>query len=69
MPRTATAPAQPSPRRHKLATINEAADYLSVHPKTLRRWIAAGRITSYAAGPRLIRVDLDELDAMLTSGR
>lgn len=59
----------PTVRRHQLATVNDAAEYVGVHPKTIRRWIAQGRLTAYAAGPRLIRVDLDELDAMLTAGR
>ncbi|MDQ1305876.1 MAG: hypothetical protein QG671_1708, partial [Actinomycetota bacterium] len=35
------------------------------HPDTIRRWISNGRITGYRMGPRLIRVDLDELAAML----
>jgi excisionase family DNA binding protein len=59
----------PPPRRHQLATVAEAAQYISVNPKTVRRWINQGRLTGYAAGPRLIRVDLDEVDAMLSAGR
>jgi excisionase family DNA binding protein len=58
---TAT-PARPTRR---LESIQNAADYLGVNPKTIRRHIAAGRLTGYRAGPRLIRVDLNELDAML----
>ncbi len=50
--------------RH-LVSIPHAARYVGVADKTIRRWIAAGRITGYRAGPKLIRVDLDELDAML----
>ena len=59
----ATLRAQSSPRR--LASITDAAEYVGVNPKTVRRYIAAGRITGYRTGPRLIRVDLNELDAML----
>jgi excisionase family DNA binding protein len=36
-----------------------------VTPKTVRRWIAAGRLTAYRFGPRLLRIDPDELDALL----
>jgi excisionase family DNA binding protein len=48
-----------------LATIVDAAQYVGVHPKTVRRWIARGQLTGLRAGPRLIRVDLNELDVML----
>jgi excisionase family DNA binding protein len=49
----------------RLESIPQAADYLGVSAKTIRRYIAAGRVAGYRAGPRLIRVDLNELDAML----
>jgi len=42
------------------------AEHISVSEKTMRRMIASGRITGYRFGPRLIRVDLDELDALLS---
>jgi excisionase family DNA binding protein len=51
--------------RQRLDTLNNAADFAGVSTKTIRRWIADGRITGYRMGPRLIRVDLDELAAML----
>lgn len=56
-------PATKSQRR--LVSIAVAADEYGVSTKTLRRYIAAGRLTGYRMGPRLIRVDLDELDAAL----
>lgn len=45
----------------RLDSIQVAAGIAGVHPKTIRRWIAEGRITGYRMGPRLVRVDLDEL--------
>lgn len=48
-----------------LASLPDAAELYGVHAHTLRRWIAAGRITGYRFGPRMLRVDLDELDGML----
>lgn len=54
----------PSPRR--LVDIAAAADTYGVHPRTIRRRIADGTITGYRlAGSRVIRVDLEELDATL----
>lgn len=57
--------ATPNKAVRRLESIPNAAEYVDVTPKTMRRWIASGRITGYRAGPRLIRVDLNELDAML----
>jgi excisionase family DNA binding protein len=52
---------QPSPRR-RWATPQVAAAYIDVNERTIRRMIAAGRLTGYRFGDRLLRVDLDELD-------
>lgn len=49
----------------RLTTLAEAGDYAGCNPKTIRRRIADGTLTGYRMGPRSIRVDLDELDAML----
>jgi excisionase family DNA binding protein len=60
--------ATPTERRlaeRRLASLAEAADYLGTCDWTVRRYIAAGALTGYRTGPRLIRVDLNELDAML----
>jgi len=50
----------------RLDSIHGAASTAGVHPSTIRRWISQGRITGYRMGPRLIKVDLDELARMLT---
>lgn len=55
----------PNKAIRRLESIENAADYIGVSTKTVRRYIAAGRVTGYRTGPRLIRVDLNELDAML----
>lgn len=49
----------------RLVGINQASQYADVHPITIRRWVAAGRVPAYRAGPRLLKIDLNELDAML----
>ncbi len=51
-------------RRH-LVSIAEAAQQIGVNPRTIRRRISDGTLTGYRMGPRLIRVDLAELDALL----
>lgn len=55
-PRSTTPPA--------FATIAEAADLLQVSPKTVRRYIAAGRLTAVRIGPRLVRVELASLERL-----
>ncbi len=49
----------------RYASIPDAAEYLSVHPITIRKLIADHRITGYRSGARLIRVDLNEIDAVM----
>jgi excisionase family DNA binding protein len=50
--------------RH-LASINQAANYAGVCTKTIRRMISRGELTGYRLGPRLVRIDLRELDTTL----
>lgn len=49
----------------RLASLNDAAEYAAVNPRTIRRRIADGSLTGYRLGSRVIRVDLDELDRLL----
>ena len=49
----------------RLAGINQAAAYAAVSPKTIRRRISDGTLIGYRLGSRVIRVDLNELDAVL----
>ncbi|WP_267616907.1 helix-turn-helix domain-containing protein [Gordonia bronchialis] len=49
----------------RLESLTAAAEYADVSTRTLRRYIAAGRLTAYRVGPRLIKVDLNDLDEML----
>jgi excisionase family DNA binding protein len=54
-----------TPASRRLVGIAQASEYADVHPITIRRWVAAGRVPAYRAGPRLLKIDLNELDAML----
>jgi excisionase family DNA binding protein len=47
------------------APIPVAASQVKVSPRTIRRMIARGELTGYRLGPRILRVDLNELEALL----
>ena len=57
----------------KYVSIQEAAEYLSVHPNSIRNWIENGKLTGYrlpSVGPRgavLWRLDLNELDQIIAA--
>lgn len=57
--------AMPMSSPRQLVNISVAAEYANVHPTTLRRWIAAGRLPAYRVGPRLLKIDLGELDQIV----
>jgi excisionase family DNA binding protein len=50
--------------RRELVSLAEAAAYAKLSVRTVRRYIASGRLTGYRIGPRLIRVDLEELESL-----
>lgn len=56
--------ARPKAKR-RLAGITEAADYANVSARTVRRYVADGRLTGFRVGPKLVKVDLDELDRII----
>jgi excisionase family DNA binding protein len=49
----------------RYATIAETAEYLGVTGRTVRQMIADGRLTGYRAGSRLVRLDLNQVDAAM----
>ncbi|WP_413247711.1 helix-turn-helix domain-containing protein [Rhodococcus sp. Z13] len=49
----------------RLVSVPQAAEEFGVSSRTVRRYISAGRITGYRFGPRMIRVDLNEIEAMM----
>ena len=44
-----------------LPSVKQAANYVGVAPKTVQRWISQGRLWAKRNGPRLIRLDRDEV--------
>lgn len=53
-----------TPRPQRLASLQDAASYADLSVRTIRRYIATGRITGYRVGPHLIKVDLDDFDKL-----
>ena len=51
--------------RVQYESLAQAAARTRVSVRTLRRWIAQGRLPAYRAGPRLLRVDPQDVDAMM----
>jgi excisionase family DNA binding protein len=52
-------------KRRNLVSVQKGAEYSGLSDKTIRRYISTGQLTGYRIGKKLIRVDLDELDALL----
>ncbi|WP_454786499.1 excisionase family DNA-binding protein [Mycobacterium antarcticum] len=50
-------------QQRRWASMQQAAEYMGVSLRTCREWIAQGKITGYRINARVIRVDLNELDA------
>jgi len=45
--------------------LKDGAIHAGVCVKTIRNWIKSGQITGYRIGPKLIEVDLDEIDRII----
>jgi excisionase family DNA binding protein len=52
-------------RGRRWASYRTAAEYVGVTAETIGNMVADGRLTAYRCGPRIVRVDLDELDAAM----
>jgi hypothetical protein len=63
VPRQSTANGAAHPPRRRLASIQAVAQMYDVDHKTVRRWIASGLIHGYRIGDRLVKLDLNEVEA------
>ncbi|OBJ74375.1 excisionase family DNA-binding protein [Mycobacterium sp. 1274756.6] len=52
-------------QRRRYVTTKQAARYLGCTDRTIRQMVADGRLTGYRNGSRLVRLDLNEIDAMM----
>jgi excisionase family DNA binding protein len=49
--------------QRRWASMQETAEYMGVSLRTVREWISQGNIPGYRINARVIRVDLNEVDA------
>ncbi|WP_433759900.1 helix-turn-helix domain-containing protein [Nocardia sp. CA-135398] len=49
----------------KLISLKTAAALVDVDPKTIRNWIAAGQLQGFRVNARMLRVNRDELLALV----
>jgi excisionase family DNA binding protein len=52
----------------RYAKVEAAAAYVGVNPGTIRTMLADGRLRAFKLGDRVLRVDLNELDAAMEQG-
>ena len=55
----------PTAADRRWATPKQAAAYYQIGERTIRQMIYSGRLTGYRFGPQLLRVDLNEIDALI----
>lgn len=48
-----------------LGSVAQAADLLGVSTQTVRRYIEQGRLSAYRIGPRIVKINLDELGGLV----
>lgn len=53
-----------SAKPSRLVALKVAAERFDCSERTVRRMIAAGELTGYRVGKRLVRLDADELDRL-----
>lgn len=53
----------------KHLTVSEVAERYGLSTKTVRRYVASGTLPARRVGPRLIRLDADEVEAALFGRR
>ncbi|OLT50572.1 DNA-binding protein [Corynebacterium sp. CNJ-954] len=52
--------------RRRYETMTQAAERTQLSVRSIRRYIAEGKLTGYRVGQRTIRLDPDEVDALFT---
>lgn len=52
--------------RRRYETMQAAAERTQLSVRSIRRYIAEGKLTGYRIGQRTIRLDPDEVDALFT---
>lgn len=66
MPRTRPKRAEP---QAQLLTVNQAAQMLSAHPGTVRRWIREGRLAHVRLPGGGLRISTDTIETVVSGAR
>ncbi|WP_420220455.1 helix-turn-helix domain-containing protein [Mycobacterium marinum] len=53
------------PNPPKLIGLQEAAERCDVDYRTMRRWVASGVIGAVRVGPRLLKIDAADIEALM----
>ena len=56
---------EPEVRSQRFVALARAADYLDVAPYTVRQYISDGKLTGYRLAGGHVRVDMNEVEALL----
>lgn len=62
---TRTASLTTHPKKRRWVSQAEAAEYLGITDRTLRRMVASGELPAYRLGKRLLRFEQADVDALL----
>ena len=65
MPSTRNATTPTITPRRRYVSVNDAAEYIGVTDRTIRQMVSDGRLTAYRNGAKLVRLDLNEIDAAM----
>jgi len=55
-----------APSISRLVSMSEAAEHLGICERTMRRYVAEGRVRAFKLGPKIVRFDVNDLDDLLT---
>lgn len=59
----------PSSKTPRWADSKQVADYLHLHLRTVKRLIANGDLPAHRVSVKCLRLDLNEVDAVIKAGR
>jgi excisionase family DNA binding protein len=52
------------PTEPRFVSFKEACDYAGIPKGTMRDWVRRGLLPAYRIGPRLLQIDLNDIDRM-----
>jgi excisionase family DNA binding protein len=58
---------QPARKPSRPASITDAAKYAPCGRRTIQRYIHQGKLPTWRFGPKMLRVDLDDVDRLFRS--